>query len=238
MKPKILISLTTYKNNHLEKDIEDLKRLNVREFAIFMTGLRTRPERDKLYNDILDNLGHVSIPFAHIAPYMEPDEIDFLIDNFGLEAMNLHPVSEFPLIYDYSKYKDKIYMENAGPAIMLGLKDTDIDGYAGLCLDLTHLENSKLQNEPGYEMNLAMAKKYKIGANHLSAITGTIEKIVEHDGTIYKSYDRHELGKLSEMDYIKDYYPEYFGQYAAIELRNSIEEQIEIKKYIEKILGL
>lgn len=40
------------------------------------------------------------------------------------------------------------------------------------------------------------------------------------------------------MDYLKNYPQEFFPEYMAIELENSLEEQIEIKKYLQNIINV
>lgn len=233
MKTKILVSLTTLDNPDWQRNLADLKRFGIKEFAIFPNCINSREERMELFESVIRELGQVSIPFSHIRADMHPDEIDFMVKNFNTKAVNIHPTSEWPTTYDLSNYKDIIYVENAGPAFWNGLTDKDIEGFAGVCLDLSHLESVRLQKVAGYDVNINISKKYKIGANHMSAMTDKLTEVPQYNSA---TYDNHYLSDLKEMDYIKQYYPKYFGPYAAIELKNSIEDQIKIKDYVEKML--
>lgn len=232
---RILVSLTTLHNPDWRQNIADLKKFGIEEFAFFPTVIKTTDERMEIMKTIKKELGKISIPFCHIRADMTPEELDFLIDNFGTQKMNIHPREVFLMNYDYEKYKELIYVENAGPDMLKDLPEDALANYAGICLDLSHLESARKQGTPGYEIVTSLTKRYPIGANHISAMTDELEYIEKLD--LY-TYDRHCLKDLSQMNYVKQYYPDYFGEYAAIELWNSIKSQIEIKKYIEKLLGI
>ena len=53
-----------------------------------------------------------------------------------------------------------------------------------------------------------------------------------------KRFDFHVLESFSEMDYLKNYPQEYFPEYMAIELENSLAEQLKIKEYLETFITL
>lgn len=232
---KILISLTTLNNPDWRKNIADLKKFDIREFAFFPTVIPTEEERLAIMRAIKKELGSVSVPFCHIRVDVTQKELDFLIDNFDTKKFNVHADKEFRTSDLFQQYKSMIYVENAGPCFRHGFEEADIEGFAGLCLDLSHLENSRLLQKPNYENDLVSARKYPIGMNHISAITKTMEYIEKID---LQTFDRHVLSSLNEVDYTQKYYPDYFGEFAALEVWNSIESQIEIKKYLEKLLGL
>ena len=232
MDKKVLISFTSTYNPNWHQTIADLKKFSVKEFALFVTTIGTADERWQILREIKAEVPQVKIPFAHIRPDMSPAELDFLIDNFGTQAFNLHPTKEYPLEHDYSNYLDKIWIENGGPTIHDGLEVSDIDGFAGICLDLSHLEGGRLQNFPGYGITTDTLKRFKIGANHISAIS--TEPVV-YGGKPHR-FDIHQFSDLSQFDYLKNFPAEYFGQFIALELINPVSEQLEAKKYIESII--
>lgn len=232
---KILVSLTTYKNPDWRETIADLKKFNVKEFAFFLTSMKAKEERMAIMRTIKAELEDVSIPVCHIRQDMDPEELDFMIDNFGTKKFNIHPDSGLSPDHDYSKYMNIIYVENSGSGLINGISEEILKQYAGICLDLSHLENCRKQKAPGYEIDVDLAQRYPIGWNHISAMT---EESIYASEINSHSYERHHLEKLNQVDYIKSYYPDYFGEYAAIEMFNSIESQLEIKHYIEKILNL
>ena len=50
-------------------------------------------------------------------------------------------------------------------------------------------------------------------------------------------YDSHNFENLSEFDYLKKYPKNYFSNLIALELENSIKEQLVAKEYIIDILS-
>jgi len=109
----------------------------------------------------------------------------------------------------------------------------------GICLDLSHWEdNGYLKKLEGYKKLPKLLKRYKIGGNHVSAVNK--EKKLYHNNftnqDVY-NYSNHYLEELSEMDYVKKY-KNYLVDIISIELENSLKRQIEVKKYLEKILDL
>ncbi|MFA7253729.1 MAG: hypothetical protein WC107_04185 [Patescibacteria group bacterium] len=91
MKKKILVSVTTI-NDPSEKQLEDIKRLQIKEFAIFPTCFEMA-QRQKLYR-FLEKLKDIKIPFAHIRSDFEDEEIGYLVERFGMERCNIHPSIE------------------------------------------------------------------------------------------------------------------------------------------------
>lgn len=234
MNKKVLVSFTTFLNKNWHETISDLEELGVSEFALFMTGIKSSEERWQIYHEIKAEIADAKIPFVHLRSEMTADEIDYLVQNFGTEYFNFHPLSEFKLDHDLSRYYYKILMENTGPAIKNGLTKETVGSFGGICLDLAHLETARLQNFPGYKITLEILNTIPVFANHVSAI---VDKLTVYPGASYQpQYDRHEFTKLSQFDYLKNYPSKFFGKYIALELMNPIAEQLEAKKYIEGIL--
>ncbi len=108
-------------------------------------------------------------------------------------------------------------------------------------MDLSHWHSSALTEGEGAEEVLqliGLAKKYKIGVNHISAIKA--KSIVTHDrfrNQDFYGYDSHWLDDLSEVDYVKKY-SDYLADIISLELENSLTRQLEVKKYLETILEI
>ncbi|PIS07982.1 hypothetical protein COT78_00675 [Candidatus Berkelbacteria bacterium CG10_big_fil_rev_8_21_14_0_10_43_13] len=233
MNKKVLVSLTSTDNPDWDKNIADLVKFDIAEFALFLTMLHNEKERKQIYKKIKAAVPEVKIPFCHIHQNISPDELNYLISDFGTELFNLHTTREFPLVYGYNQFRDRILIENSGPAIQDGLKESDIEGFAGVCLDVSHLEKSHLKDFPGYDITIATLQKYPVLANHISAI---VKKPLFYSG---RNHDlaAHKFTKLSQFDYLKNYPTKYFGRFIALEIINSISEQLEAKTYIEKIIS-
>lgn len=232
---KILVSLTSLAAisdlnlSGWRPKIQEIINLGLTEVALFLTGLE-KMERENLYN-ALENTPIKCIPHVHLRTDMTVDEIDYLSDKYKVEVFNLHSSAEFPFQYDYSKYASKIFLENcyAVPG------DRELKKFGGLCIDFSHWEGKKLENDQNYCKKLERAAaNYKIGCAHVSSIKSKPTPIVINSKI--KEFDSHILEDMHELDYIKNY-KKYLPNIVSIELENSISEQLEAKKYLKKIIN-
>jgi len=229
VKPKILVSLTTLDSNWRDR-VKEIDELGIKEIAFFATGIGIK-QRKELYK-LLEATGLEKISVVHIRHDFEAWEFDYLIEKYKTEVFNTHAdrVGE-ELIAASKKHFKKIYLENTKdtPDSRLGL----LDIFAGICLDISHWENyGKLLKLPNYKKMLKLLKKYKVGFCHISAIMNKPVFDKKHNNWDYAS---HYLHDLSELDYVKKY-KKYLPELCAIELDNSFKEQLEARKYIEKLL--
>ena len=225
----ILPTITTTHDSNWKEKIEEIDKLNLEEVALFPTCLN-KEERKEMY-ELLDKTKLKRIPFVHIRSDFDEEEIGWLKEKYQTKVFNTHSEKLYPLFNSWDKYKkDFIYLENTH----LGFPEDELKIYAGICIDFSHLENDRLLYPERYEQSLQIIKKVKIGCAHLSAIRSENR----FDEKEELRYDFHKLNNLSDMDYLKNYSQEYFPEYMAIELENSLEEQIEIKKYLQNIINV
>jgi hypothetical protein len=227
---KVLVSLTTLRDNpksNWKNKIEEIKKYNLKEIALFLTGL-DKKGREELYLALKDT-SVKSLPHVHLRNDMEIHELDYLVDTYNVQAMNLHPLEQYPMIYDYSKYNSIIYLENT--EVIPGEKD--IEKFGGMCIDFTHWESAKMNNYHTYNNYENKLRKIKVGCSHVSVINDKVDPYSDPKYPDWIGHDHHLLEKLSEVDYLKNYI-NYLPELISIELENSIEEQLEVKKYIEK----
>lgn len=229
---RILPTITTISKAKWVDKIDEINRFKLDEIAVFPTCLDAG-ERKRLYG-MLERSSVKRIPYVHLRSDMDIPEMEYLMRKFNTQVFNVHTSREFPFEHNYSKYAHLIYMEN----IYYPLDEGEIKKFAGICVDFSHLENDRILYKDKYEHNVSLLEKYKIGCNHLSAIK---KETSVDDGSKYDRlsirYDSHELGDLSELDYLKNYPRRYFSDFVAIELENSIEEQLKVKKYLEKLIS-
>ncbi|MFA5776987.1 MAG: hypothetical protein WC906_00925 [Parcubacteria group bacterium] len=226
LEKKILLGLTTTPGSDWRNKIEEIKKFNIREVALFLGPLK-KDKRKTIYRE-LEKI-QISIPHVHARTDMDTEEFDYLAEKYGTKVFNIHSLKEFPLIenIDFSKYYKKIYIEN----VHFIPDEKEIEMFGGLCIDFSHWENGKLTNWDGYENFEELAKKYPIGCCHISAITDSLVKWPE-----WSTYDSHNFKKIKEFDYIKKYL-KYLPDIISIELENSFEEQLKVKEYLEKIIN-
>lgn len=229
---KILPAITTTGGSDWKNKIKEMKKLGIEEVAVFPTCLDTE-ERKRFYR-LLEKSGVKNIPFVHLRSDMRVEELDYFVKNFNTYIFCIHTAREFPFIYDYSRHKKLIYIENT----YYPLSEKEISGFGGVCVDFSHLENDRLFCRKKFEHNIKVIEKLTIGCNHISAVKSKV--YVDEENRFKKTRcrrDHHQLDKLSELDYLKNYPLKYFSSYMAVELENSLEEQLKAGEYIRKIIG-
>lgn len=224
---KVLLGVTTTYGSDWKAKMKEIKKLGLKEVAFFVTCLDK--EQRKEYYDLAKETG-VKAPFVHLRSDVDNEEIEYLMETFETKVFNLHTEREFPLDNDISKYKEKIYIEN----IFFGLLEEEVKSFGGICLDVSHLEEDRLSRPKIFKHNIEIIERSFIGCNHISAITKEVR--FDEEEKVYR-HDRHYLEDLSELDYLKKYPFSYFSDYVAIELENTLTEQLKIKKAIEEVIN-
>jgi len=229
---KILVSLTTWKTDWREI-IKDLTKFEVTEIGFFPTWI-PKAERRLIYEELKKSTVK-SIPLVHMRTDMDRAEYDFLAEEYGAKVFNVHDMPEFlEFIKKNPDVASTIYVENGYTLEPLFFDILKLCG--GLCIDLAHFEDfGTRQNIEGYNDLKAILRQKKIGMTHIGAIFE--EPYWNDDDPPKLTHESHTMQSLSDLDYLKDHI-ELFAEYNAIELTNSIEEQLKVKEYIEtNILG-
>ena len=224
---KILLGVTTTYGSDWKEKIKEIKKFKLKEVAFFVTCL-DKKQRQEFY-DLVKTTG-VEAPFVHIRSDMEVEELDYLVKNFKTKVFNIHTEREYPLEYDLSKYQKKIFVEN----IFFGLSEEEVKKWGGICLDLAHLDEDSFSRKDKYKKNKKIIERNFIGCNHISAI---LKEPREDKEAGFSRHDCHFLNNLSELNYLRKYPLSYFSDYVAIELENTLEEQLKIREYIIKIIN-
>ncbi|RKZ24830.1 hypothetical protein DRQ29_07305 [bacterium] len=221
----VLPTITTTWDSDWREKIKEINCLRLEEAAIFPTCLEKK-EREEMYR-LLEESTLKRIPLVHLRGDMAPEEISYLKEKFQTEIFNIHS----PKINFFSKklesLKKEFYLENT----RIPWDEEEVKEFAGLCLDISHLENDKRLHPEIFENDMKILKKYPIGCNHISAV----KKKMFFSNNEWQ-YDCHKLESFSELDYLKNYDISLFASYIAIELENPIEEQLRAKEYILEIL--
>lgn len=226
---KILLGLTTAFNSAWREKIREIDKLNLKEIALFPTFLKTS-ERKELYG-LLEKTGIESIPHVHArGEDMNLEEMDYLCRKYKAQVFNIHSFQDYPVNFDYSKYK--IYLENTNSIPT----EEELKKYNGLCVDFSHWENGIKKKNKAYDNFENLVKKYPVGCCHISAVS---EKLVYYSycTPCTPAYDNHVFSSYAELDYIKKYL-KYIPDIVSLELVNSFKEQLEVKKYLENMLNL
>jgi len=189
------------------------------------------PKRRELYQ-ILKKCSIKKFPLIHLRHDLELWELDFLVNDLPSYVFNIHPLTEYQFPNYYLKYRDKIYIENSFFYSDHSISETDFShDYAGLCLDLNHFEDSRLLFPKVCNQLLTLLEKYPLGCGHVGPI---MEKTQHEPDTDLDLYESHVFTKLSEFDYLKNYPKKYFPEVIALEVENSLEEQLKAIEYLNQ----
>jgi len=232
---KILLGLTTTPGSDWRAKVEEIDKLGLKEIALFPTCLGP-DDRKELYA-LIEKTGLKQIPHVHLRDDMESWEIDYFIKKFNTRVFNVHPNKDgLKFIKNNSKYRSLMYIENlyTPPAKENFKEEIFVENkLAGICGDLSHLKAEQLLYPDLYSETINLFEKYPIGCNHISAVTE--KPYLWKNGAMIQ--DSHKLSDQKELDYLKEFPGKYFSDIVSIELENSFEQQLEVKKYIENIIN-
>lgn len=222
---RIIPSVTTLSTagSSWKTKIQEIGLLRINEVGLFLTGL-SADERPECYALLEEMRGRHAfrIPFVHAVSSMPEDEYRYLMREFGTEKFNLHPLAEFPLEHELSaEVRHRIYIENTFPH-SLTLKD--IQGFGGICFDLSHLEQARRMSGQEYHRLLALTSRASSGANHISAIDQA------------NGLSCHRLSDATSLRYLCSLHPSAFAPLCAVELENPLEEQLCVIPMIQRAM--
>jgi len=230
---RILASITTHGHfggSNWRSKLLELKQLDLSECALFVTGL-SPAEREHCFAELLKlrQEKHFTIPFVHAVSSMSEAEFQFLFEEFQTEAFNLHPQREYPLEHKLSReIRQRIFIENTCASKPLCAKD--VEGFGGLCIDVSHLEEMRLLAPQAFQQFLPLIHDHKVGANHISAV----RLVPERHKTLQTSV--HDAQSASDFQYLANYAPEVFSKFCAIEVENPLQEQLQFIKTVSKLI--
>lgn len=225
-KHEILLGLTTTRASNYRKKVEEMKKFGIKRIALFPTFLGVK-QRKELY-DLLDTVEGLELPHVHLREQdTEKWEMEWF-EKHGTITYNIH--MNTPVLYEsLQPFKHKIYVENH---IRKSIPFEKFDAYAGICVDFQHWEYAKKVNPDVAEKTKEQVNRFPIGCCHMSALPKWKNFLFR----LVKCVGGHYMISLDEMDYIKNY-SEYFPKLMSIELENSFEQQLKIKKYLEQIIN-
>ena len=216
---KIYPSITGQDTDWQSK-LEEVNQLKLTEVAVFLECFDKR-ERYHLYKFLLKS-SIKKVPFVHLREDTDKEDMEFFINNYQTEYFNIHEES-FDTLDQWKPYWDKLYLEmNYNNEVNKNVKVRKIGGF---CIDLSHFKSVIARGAEEAEYIFKRKDKIKFPCNHINGF----DEI--------KKRDIHTVTDLKQFDYLTSLPKFVFGQTIAIEVENSIKEQLEFKKYLDKILG-
>jgi len=216
---KIFLSITGEKNIDWQAKLKELDQLKIRKAAVFLSAF-DRKERDHFYRFLLRS-SIKSVPFVHLRDDVSKEEIQFFINKFKTDHFNIHE-SDFKLLDQWKGFWNKLYLEmNYDSKISKNVKVRRIGGF---CVDLAHLKSAIARGAKEAHYVHLRKDKIKFACNHLGGYCPE------------KMRDLHTVASLKDFDYLTTLPKYVFGKVIALEINNSIKEQIVFKKHIGKLL--
>jgi hypothetical protein len=211
--------LTAKKGKGWEKKLEDIKRYKIKKFVLFIEEIKKK-EREKLYRKLLNN--GFEIPFVHIRSDSDKQELEFLAKNFQSRDFNIHE-RDFNHLDRWNGFLKQLCLElNYDNYIP---KSMNINKIGGFCIDLSHFKAAEERKSKEFLYVLKRKNNNKkFLCNHLN-------------GYSYKKRsDMHLISSTKDFDYLLSLPKFVFGKIIAMEMYNSIQEQLKFKKYLVKLL--
>lgn len=222
MKSEILVGITGRNLEEFKDKLEEVDALKIKRVSIFLEFFN-KDKRKKLYK-ALKKSGIKEIPFVHARHDMKVEEYMFLIKTFKTRYFNLH-INAFELI-EKNKLKwikRKILFEHSYcDTIKEKLNMKDLGGF---CIDLSHFKAAEQRQTNEFKFVVSHKQNSKLFiANHLNGYDP-----VEKKGM-------HFIKDKKDFEYLRTLPKFVFGKYIALEMFNSIKEQLEFKEYLIPIL--
>ena len=216
---KIFLSITGESNIDWQSKLDEINHRKINEVAVFLERF-DKKERDNFYRFLLKS-SVKKVPFVHLRDDIAKEEIQFFIDKFKTDYFNIHE-EHFECLDKWKGFWNKLYLEmNYDSQIAKKVKVRKIGGF---CVDLAHFKSAIARGTK--ETHYVHLRKHKIqfGCNHLGGYSPE------------KMRDLHTVTGFKDFDYLNTLPKYIFGKIIALEVDNSIKEQILFKKYVSKLL--
>lgn len=222
-KDKLLVGITGANDSDWKKKILECEKLRIKRIALFLECYTSR-QRKEIYSTLLDsNIKEIS--FVHAKNDMELYEFEFLRKNFKTKYFNIH-TNGFEYLDKWKGIHNKLLLE-----LGFGFKNKniptnfDFNKIAGFCIDIAHFRASKERGTKEYFFVMQHKKqKSKFIANHLNGYSKKAKT------------DLHTVKSKKELDYLKEIPKFIFGKYIALEMTNSIKQQLQFRDYIYELI--
>jgi hypothetical protein len=217
---RIYLGITGQENIDWQTKLKEINQLNLKEAAVFLEGF-DKKERDHLYKFLLKS-SIKKVPLVHLRDDTTKEDTKFFIDNFQTEHFNIHE-EHFDILDKWQGYWDKLYLEMDYDSDIA--KNVKVRQIGGFCIDLSHFKTAITRGSEEAAYAFFRRHKIKFACNHLNGYDPI------------KNNDLHNIIDLKDFDYLTTLPKYVFGQIIALEVNNSIKEQIQFKKYLIKLLN-
>lgn len=217
----ITVGITGYKDSHWKSKLSEIEKLKIDKASLFLERF-TKLQRKKIYKALLNSRVR-EIPLIHIRNDIDRGELSFLAKKYNKPYFTIHENS-FNYLKKWRGYYKNLYLEmDYNNSIS---RKVDVGKIGGFCIDLAHFKASEERWAKEFLYEFKKNKKNYFKCNHLSGYS------------FGKNCDIHLVKKSEDFDYLKTLPGFLFGNVMAMEIDNSIAEQLKFKNYIIKLLNI
>jgi hypothetical protein len=213
---RIIPSITGWKEQHWRDKLVEIEELGLERVALFLEIFDYR-QRIKIYAALEDS-GIKEIPLIHIKEGMSKAELVYLKKRYKNPYFTVHE-EYFAHQERWRGFEGELYLElNFDNQL---IKEVEVEKIGGFCLDLSHFKAAEEGWTKEFEYVLTKRDWRELFVcNHLN-------------GYDYSEVrDKHWVENWRDFEYLASL-PEFvFGEVIAIEVFNSIKEQLEFRDYL------
>jgi len=216
----IFLSITGKTEKDWQTKINEINSFGIDTVALFLE-IYEKPQREKIYK-ALEKSCIKKIPLIHIRNDMKRNELKYLREKYNNPCLTIHEDS-FDKLPKWDGYHRYLYLEmNYNNNIP---KNVDISKIGGCCIDLSHFKSAEERWSKEFEYIIDKRGKNNLfKCNHLNGYS------------YQEKRDIHTISLLEEFEYLKTLPKFVFGDIIALEVFNSISDQIGYKKHIVNLL--
>jgi len=217
---RIIVGITGNKDIHWKSKLSEINKRKITEAALFLERFK-KAQRERIYSALLNSCVK-KIPLVHVKNVMSKEEIENIIKNFNPTYLTIHEES-FNVIEKWKGLYKRFFLEMNYDNFVS--RKVSVDRVGGFCVDLSHFKVEEEKWSKEFLYIIRRRRKSLFSCNHLN-------------GYSYKgNKDLHTIRSLKDFEYLKTLPRFVFGEVIALEVENSITDQLRFKKYLVKLLG-
>ena len=219
--PGITCTSAIRKKDHWRAQLKEVNKLGIKEVALFPTTLGIK-QRKELYQE-LEKSCIKKIKLVHMrGEDFTEEEMEYFYKRWKTRLFNCHEKYFDQLYKKFPKFRKNIVLElNYDNKIENKLLPKKMGGF---CIDLSHIKCAKELHKLEWDYMMNHLKDTKFMANHLNGYSKN------------KKRDLHFVNNVKEFDYLKELPKKIFSKVIALELENTIKEQLKFKDYIVRLM--
>ncbi|MFA5051920.1 MAG: hypothetical protein WC544_02550 [Patescibacteria group bacterium] len=219
---KLLISVTGHTRHDWKNKLREISKYHLKEIALFLEAFPPK-ERTGLL-PALEASEVQAIPLVHLRDDTSREEIKMLKKRFKTKFFTIHE-SHFSkkILSRWRGFHKYLCLEmNADNSVA---SSVHVDAIGGFCIDCAHFKIEVSKQDDEYRYIIEHLKKSPAICNHISGYSYARNK------------DVHTPHQIRNFNYLTTLPKSLFGRILAIEIYNSITDQLTYAQYIKKNLG-